>query len=48
MHWKYTLSGPGSGPLTRCVLASGDQASDLAGGHAERVSELPNPMYLTP
>ena len=32
----------------RIVANIGDQASDLARGHAERVFKLPNPMYLTP
>lgn len=30
------------------VANIGVQASDLAGGHAERMFKLPNPMYLTP
>lgn len=30
------------------VANIGDQASDLAGGHAERTFKLPDPFYLTP
>jgi HAD superfamily, subfamily IIIB (Acid phosphatase) len=30
------------------VANIGDQASDLAGGHAERTFRVPNPMYITP
>ncbi len=30
------------------VANIGDQASDLAGGHAEKTFKLPNPFYLTP
>ena len=26
----------------------GDQASDLAGGYAERAYKIPNPFYYTP
>ena len=32
----------------RVIIANmGDQASDLAGGHAEKTFKLPNPFYLT-
>lgn len=32
----------------KTIIANvGDQLSDLAGGHAERVFKLPNPFYLT-
>jgi predicted secreted acid phosphatase len=31
------------------IIASfGDQGSDLAGGHAERIFKLPNPFYEVP
>ena len=30
------------------VLTVGDQASDLAGGYAERTFKLPNPVYYLP
>jgi acid phosphatase len=29
------------------IANMGDQASDLAGGHAEKTFKLPNPFYLT-
>jgi predicted secreted acid phosphatase len=32
----------------RVIASIGDQASDLAGGHAERTFKLPNPFYLVP
>jgi hypothetical protein len=30
------------------VVNIGDQFSDLAGGHTERVFKLPNPYYFIP
>ena len=30
------------------IANAGDQASDLAGGYAERAYKLPNPMYFIP
>ena len=30
------------------IVNAGDQASDLAGGYAERAYKLPNPFYYIP
>lgn len=30
------------------IASIGDQQSDLAGGHVERIFKLPNPVYFTP
>ena len=41
-------NGEAAGKLYHIIATIGDQASDLAGGHAECGFKIPNPFYFIP